>query len=113
MADTVQGHERVVRHLAGFNAAVVSGDWDSFTQRFAVDATMRFVDVPVGPFVGRAAIAQAYQQQPPTDTLTVSWVSSHGAVDMVGFVWNSGGTGTMRLCWEQNLIAELDVSFSY
>jgi len=44
---------RTADHVAAFNQAVTTGDWDTFAERFAPDATMRFVAIPVGPFEGR------------------------------------------------------------
>ena len=102
---------RVVRHVAAFNAAVLSGDWRSFAGRFTPDATMRFTGVPVPPVSGRAEIARAYAEQPPTDTLTVGEVNSAGPVDTVRFTWDGGGSGVMRLTWQDRLISGLDVSF--
>jgi hypothetical protein len=102
---------RVVQHAAAFNAAVRSGDWSSFADRFTPDATMRFTGVPVPPVAGRAAIARAYAEQPPTGTLTVGEVDSAGPLDTVRFTWDGGGTGVMRLTWQDRLIAALDVSF--
>ena len=102
---------RIAQHAAAFNAAVQSGDWRSFAERFTPDATMRFIGVPVGPFVGRAAIAQAYAEQPPSDTLSIRDVDSARAVDAVFFSWSVGGGGTMRLTWEGPLVAGLDVTF--
>jgi len=54
-------------HVRRFNEAVLSGDFTDMVEGFTVDAEMAFVGVPVGPFVGRASIAQAYSQQPPDD----------------------------------------------
>jgi ketosteroid isomerase-like protein len=102
---------RIAQHAAAFNAAVQSGDWRSFADRFTQDATMRFIGVPAGPFVGRAAIAQAYAEQPPTDRLTIRDVDSTGAVDTAFFAWSAGGGGAMRLTWEGPLVASLDVTF--
>jgi hypothetical protein len=104
-------HARIAQHAAAFNAAVLSGNWRSFADRFTPNATMRFIGVPAGPFVGRAAIANAYAEQPPTDTLTVGKVGSTGAVDTVSFAWSAGGGGVMRLTWEGPLVASLDVTF--
>jgi hypothetical protein len=72
---------------------------------------MRFIGVPAGPFLGRAAIAQAYAEQPPTDTVTIRQVDSIGAVDTVFFAWSAGGGGVMRLTWEGRLVASLEVTF--
>jgi steroid Delta-isomerase len=105
------GQARVERHVAAFNAAVRSGDWRSFADRFAPDATMRFTGVPAGPFRGRAAIAMAYAQQPPADTLTARRVDSADTADTADFEWSSGGTGVMRLSWQDDLVDELDVIF--
>jgi steroid Delta-isomerase len=69
-------------HVAAFNAAVATGDWDPFADRFADDATLAFVGPPVGPFEGREAIAAAYAAQ-----------------TVVPYRWDTtGATGTMRFC---------------
>jgi steroid delta-isomerase len=104
---------RVTEHVAAFNAAVRSGEWTTFADRFAPDATMTFVGVPAGPFSGRAEIAWAYASQPPTDTMAVRSVSSAGPVDTVGFAWAAGGTGRMQLTWQSGLVARLEVSFDH
>jgi steroid Delta-isomerase len=105
--------ERAARHVAAFNAAVRSGAWAEFAARFAPDATMRFVGIPVGPVTGRDAIAAEYASQPPSDTLTVTRGVCSGDVDELWFAWDSSdGTGTMVLRWSGDLIAELTVAFT-
>ena len=54
-------------HVQRFNEAVGSGDFTALVAGFAPDAEMVFEGVPVGPFVGRDAIAAAYARQPPDD----------------------------------------------
>lgn len=54
-------------HVRCFSEAVRTGEYDEMVQGFAADAEMAFEGVPVGPFVGRDAIAEAYAAQPPTD----------------------------------------------
>jgi len=54
-------------HVRRFNEAVRSGDFAEMVEGFTADAEMVFEGVPVGPFVGRDAIAEAYVQQPPDD----------------------------------------------
>jgi ketosteroid isomerase-like protein len=103
--------DRIRDHAAGFNAAVRSGDFGPFVQTFTDDAVMRFVGVPAGPFVGRAAIAQAYATQPPADTLSVEEVSTEADVDVVRFRWDGGGVGTFTVRWHDGLVADLTVSF--
>ena len=106
-----QAPDRITQHVAAFNAAVRSGEWDAFADRFTPGATMAFTAVPTGSFTGRAAIAAAYADQPPTDTMAVRAVTSAGPVDTVSFAWAAGGTGTMQLTWESGLVARLEVSF--
>jgi steroid Delta-isomerase len=105
--------ERAAGHVAAFNDSVRSGEWAGFARRFTADATMHFAGVPVGPFIGREAIAAAYAAQPPAETLTVTRAVSTGDVDELGFVWDSsGGTGTMTVRWTGDLVAALTVTFS-
>jgi steroid delta-isomerase len=59
------------RHVAGFNAGVRSGDWSSMLEQLSDDVEVEFVGIPVGPFLGRQAIAEAYRMQPPDDELVV------------------------------------------
>jgi steroid Delta-isomerase len=58
-------------HVERFNGAVRNGDWGHMLDGFQDDAEMEFRGVPVGPFVGRDAIAAAYRKQPPDDELRV------------------------------------------
>jgi steroid delta-isomerase len=102
---------RVTQHVAAFNAAVRSGEWTVFADRFTPGATMAFTGVPAGPFTGREEIARAYAQQPPADTMAVRAASTAGPRDTVSFAWTAGGTGTMQLTWESGLVARLEVSF--
>jgi hypothetical protein len=102
---------RVQRHVDAFNAAVRDGRWSPFAERFAPDAQMSFVGVPAGPFTGRDAIAAAYAQQPPTETLQAVRVETDGDVDVVAFAWASGSTGTMHLEWDADQVAVLEITF--
>jgi steroid Delta-isomerase len=102
---------RVTEHEAAFKAAVRSGEWAAFADRFAPDATMTFAGVQAGPFSGRAEIARAYVGQPPADIMSVQSVSSAGPIDTVRFAWAGGGTGRMQLTWQSGLVAQLEVSF--
>ena len=102
---------RVARHVGRFNAAVRSGQWSGFVAAFTDDAVLTFAGVPVGPYHGRDEIAAAYAVQPPDDTLTVREASTDGDVDTVAFDWDAGGSGTMRLRWQGDALAELIVAF--
>jgi hypothetical protein len=102
---------RVAEHVAAFNAAVRSGDWPSFAARFTPGACMRFVGVPAGPYIGRAAIAEAYARQPPADTLAVLSHESDGPTDRVRFAWSRGGAGRMVIGWDGEAVRDLEISF--
>jgi steroid Delta-isomerase len=104
-------NDRVRAHVELFNASFQSGDWKAFTDTFTDDAVMTFVGVPAGPFHGRAAIAEAYARQPPTDTMSVRTVETSGDTDVVRFAWSAGGTGTMTMRWRAGKVAELVVAF--
>jgi len=106
-------HKAVAAHAALFNAAVISGDWTAFVATFAEDAIMRFANVPVGPFHGRASIARAYEVQPPDDTMTVRSVEElEPEVAEVDFAWNRGGSGTMTVRWRAGEVADLTIAFT-
>src|ERR687886_270941 len=58
-------------HVARFNAGVRSGDFGPMVDGFTDDAELVFEGIPVGPFVGKEAIAAAYREQPPDDELRI------------------------------------------
>lgn len=58
-------------HVRSFNAGVRTGDWTQMLNRLDEAAEMEFRGVPVGPFRGREAIAEAYRVRPPDDELRV------------------------------------------
>jgi len=102
----------VDEHAALFNASVTAGEWSVFVATFAPDAVMRFVNVPVGPYEGRAAIAAAYASRPPDDTMTI--VDIEAVEDdsaRVRFSWDHGGDGTMALRWRDGEVADLTIAF--
>jgi steroid delta-isomerase len=103
--------EKITQHVAAFNVAVESGEWERFADRFATDAVMRFTNVPAGPFHGRAAIARGYVEQPPDEPMRLLGISSAGQIDTIRFAWASGATGTMELTWHGQLVAELAITF--
>ena len=103
---------RVDEHIAEFNAAVATGEWAGFVERFAESARMEFTGVPAGPYEGRAAIAEAYRSSPPDDTMAVLDLRSTDWTDTVRFQWSRGGTGTLWLAWtRRGLVNRLVVDF--
>jgi hypothetical protein len=102
---------RVVAHLAAFDEAVATGRWAPFAGHFAEDAVMRFPDLPVPDAVGREAIHAAYVANPPEDTMVATGAVTDGDTDEVEFAWSRGGTGTMRITWQGDLVHTLEVRF--
>ncbi|WUF27749.1 nuclear transport factor 2 family protein [Kribbella sp. NBC_00482] len=99
---------RTAEHVDAFNLAVTTGDWEAFAGRFAEDACMSFVQVPVGPFEGRTAIAAAYRENPPAETMTLL----EDGDERARFRWSGGGTGSMELRWAPDgAVQALTVSF--
>jgi ketosteroid isomerase-like protein len=101
-------------HVEAFNRAVASADFAPLVALFAEDATLEFVGAPVGPLVGRPAIAAGYAERPPTDTLAVLSISVEGGVVVEPFSWSAdrgARSGEMRLEIEDGLIRRLVVAF--
>jgi hypothetical protein len=63
--------ELLAAHVEAFNEGVRAGDFRTMVEGFSQDAEMSFQGVPVGPFIGRQAIAAAYGDRPPDDELRV------------------------------------------
>jgi steroid Delta-isomerase len=102
------------RHVAAFNGGVRTGDFDPMVEGFTDDAVMVFERVPVGPFVGRAAIADAYREQPPDDEIDVLDVRERDGVIEALYGWRRDGgaaAGRMLLTPAGDLIEGLVVTF--
>ena len=74
-------------HVGRFNAAVRSGDWAPMLENFGDKAEMEFRGIPVGPFVGKDAIAAAYRDQPPDDELRVLERRDRDGVVEARYAW--------------------------
>jgi len=101
-------------HFERFNRAVRSRDFTALAAGFASDGEMVFQGVPVGPFVGRDAIAQAYAQQPPDDEVRLLGVPRvDGDTVESDYAWASDGVrdGRMILAARDTAIAHLTVTF--
>ena len=101
-------------HVRRFNAAVRSGDFAPMLENFADDATMMFEGIPVGPFAGRDAIAEAYREQPPDDELDVLDVRRDGDTIVAGYAWRRDPdvrAGELRLTVDGERITRLVVTF--
>jgi steroid delta-isomerase len=101
-------------HVERFNAGVRSGDFTRILENFADDATMAFEGVPVGPFVGRDAVAHAYRDQPPDDELDVLDSRRDGHTIVAGYAWRrepERRAGELRLTVESGRITRLVVTF--
>lgn len=97
-------------HVARFNAGVRTGDFSAMLAGLADDAELEFVGVPVGPFRGRAEIAEAYRERPPDDEILV--LDREG--DTAGYAWAADPetrAGELRLTVRDGLIRRVVVTF--
>jgi hypothetical protein len=110
---TERGLQRLVeRHVELFNTAVSSGNYGPFLATFTEDAVMRFDNFPIGPFIGRSAIAEAYATQPPSDTMALIGMKVLGTDAVIAaFEWDAGGTGHMYLRFRGRQVVELAIEF--
>jgi hypothetical protein len=99
----VNPQQRALDHVQRFNSCVVEGDFSPLVDALSEDATMAFEGVAVGPFSGKAAIAEAYRQSPPDDAIEVYAVRQAGPDGaLVEYAWRSDPartTGQIRLTW--------------
>jgi hypothetical protein len=106
LTEAVREHERL------FNDAVRAEDFTEFMKTIHPDAVMSFDGVPVGPYRGREAIAEAYATRPPSDTMSI-WSIEEVDPDTadVRFDWDAGGSGAMRVKWQDDLVVGMTISF--
>jgi hypothetical protein len=81
---------------------------------FSDDAVLEFRGVPVGPFRGRDAIAEAYAVQPPDDQIEVLEIEEDDAEIRARYSWlrDAGrAAGDMFLTRDGDLITKLVVTF--
>src|SRR5262245_15568002 len=57
------------RYVELHNRGVAGGGFAPLVSLFAADAVVSFEGLPIGPFVGRDAIAAAFSARPPDDAL--------------------------------------------
>jgi len=101
-------------HAERFNHGVRTGDFIPMIEHFAEDAEMVFDGVPVGPFVGRAAIAEAYASRPPDDEILILSSTDEGDAVVAAYGWRKDQgrpAGRMILTPRDGLIARLMVTF--
>ncbi len=103
------------RHVALFNAGVRTGNFDPMLEGFADDAELVFEGAPVGPFVGKRAIAAAYRSQPPDDEVEILGAGQEVAGAIVAaYAWRrapSERAGEMRITGSAGMIERLVVTF--
>jgi RimJ/RimL family protein N-acetyltransferase len=103
-------HEYAARH----NAGVRDGEWALLAELFADDAVLELAGGPSGPFVGRAAIEEAYRERPPDDELRVLDAGRDGETVVARYAWAAEPevtAGTLRLTGSAERIDRLVVTF--
>ena len=117
MAEGDGRSERVTlldEHVRRFNEGVRTGDFAAMAAGFAEDAEMHFEGVPVGPFIGREAIAAAYRDQPPDDEIEILGETEQNDVVVARYAWlgdHGKQAGEMRLSRQDGRIKKLVVTF--
>jgi cysteine desulfurase/selenocysteine lyase len=111
--ETTTGTRLLEAHVERFNAGVESRDFDAMVDALAAEARLEFEGVPVGPFVGREAIRQAYVEQGPDEGIDLLVVREPSADTVVGaYRWRrSGGTGTMTATHRDGAIDGIVIAF--
>ena len=102
-------------HVERFNHGVATGDFSEMVAYFAEDASLEFEGVPAGPFVGRDAIADAYESQPPDDQVVLLDSHEVSPDTVVGdYRWRGEDTkaGEMRLTVADEQVTRLVVRFT-
>jgi hypothetical protein len=108
------GRELLDEHVERFNAGIRSGDWGSFLELFTDGAELAFEGVPVGPFAGRDAIAQAYRDQPPDGEVRMLDATEDGERIVAGYAWLAEPdvrAGEMQIDHDGERIRRLVVTF--
>ena len=101
-------------HVDRFNTGVRTGDFGPMLTTFADDAELMFVGVPVGPFLGRDAIAEAYRTRPPDDEILIVDSRALGDEVIAGYAWANSPSvraGELRLTFRDGMTHRLVVSF--
>jgi len=101
-------------HIESLNAGVRTGDWSSMLERFEDGAEMEFRGVPVGPFHGKAAIAEAYRAQPPDDEVRVLEQRERDGRIEARYAWLAEpdvAAGEMLLTANGGLVRKLVITF--
>lgn len=94
-------------HVARFNDGVRTGDFGPMVAAFSEDAELVFEGIPVGPFVGREAIGEAYATRPPDDEIVL--LDAEGT-----YAWSSApdaAAGQMFLTERDGEIARLVIRY--
>ncbi len=81
------GVDLLYEFAARLNQGVRSGEWDALAECFAEDAVVAFEGTPVGPFIGREAIAAAYRDQPPDDGVRILDAEEHDGSVVARYSW--------------------------
>ena len=77
------------RHIALFNQGVRSGNFGPMLEQFTDDSELLFEGIPVGPFLGKAAIAAAYAAQPPDDEIEVLEIREQDGKILAAYAWRA------------------------
>jgi RimJ/RimL family protein N-acetyltransferase len=103
----------VHEYVAAHNAGVRTGAWQLIGPYFHEHAELAFEGIPVGPFRGRDAIVEAYERQPPDDTVELFDVEDGTGTTTAGYAWTASPdvrAGELRLEHRDGRIARLVIA---
>jgi steroid Delta-isomerase len=102
------------RHVELFNQGIRTGDFAPMLAQFTDDAELVFEGVPVGPFAGKQAIAEAYAANPPDDEVEILSVEKSEEPIVAHYAWRADAgrkAGRMIISSRGDAIAKLVVTF--
>jgi hypothetical protein len=83
-------------------------------EQFTADAHLFFEGIPVGPFFGTPAIAEAHATMPPTEGIVLLDADEDQNMMTVRYAWVSdpeAHTGTMLLALDRDMIRTLTIVY--
>ena len=100
-------------YCTAHNHGVRTGDFSGLLALFATNATLTFHGIPVGPFHGRKAIAEAFASQPPDNELVLFGPRiDEAGRQTVRYRWKRSPAdpgGTLLASIRENLIHHLEI----
>lgn len=108
----MNARELLEAYVKAHNEGERTGDFRALVGLMHPDAELRFKGPRVGPFVGRTAIARAFDEDPPGASLRLLGVEASGRTAEAPYGWVGAAAvvaGTLHLEEEGGKIRRLEV----